>query len=400
MAFFFFLLVAAGIGFAVWNAQRRNNESTFTNAATRLGLRVTSDHGAIRRPWIYGEIDDVRVDVKPFTRQKNGTRSTWTGYRLTFREPVRVAIKGDDDPKRRIMARLTNRFAECALNENELFCARSSLAEDSTRIVNDVEYILGAARELRAAPETEPHPPEKEPAKTPPPIPEPKDIPELATPIRREVEPPQEEPTPAFHEVDLKAALSQELTPEKAPAAEIPETTGVEESDLEQDEPPQRLESELPLEEEPTPTPAPPPADQPPPGSLGAAAQHLFDSGLNRFEAGRTFDSEYQGKTPEGTGILRRVDRYANDRFFGRGPGLIAEVELLPLENASGGLTHSTAVVQLPSEEESGLKISYWRERLGEDVQVCGTLIRCDAFTGKIYLADGLIDSPGSLATA
>lgn len=395
MVFFFFLILAAGIGFAVWNAQRKNTETTFTNAATRLGLRITSDHGAIRRPWVYGEIDDVRVDVKPFTRQKNGTRSTWTGYRLTFREPVRVSIKGDDDPKRRVMARLTNRFAECALSDNELFCARSSLAEDSTRIVNDVEYILGAARELQAAPEIEPPKPEKESAKAPPPIPEPERAPEPVTPIRQEIEPPEEDSSPVFHEVDLKSALSQSVaTREKEEASE---SEKVEEPAPEENESLSLAESEIAIEEEPTPAP---PANQPPPGSLGAAAQHLFDSGLNRFESGRTFDSEYRGKTPEGTGILRRVDRYANDRFFGRGPGLIAEVELLPLENASGGLTHSTAVVQLPSEEVSGLEMSHWRERLGEDVQVCGTLIRCDAFTGKIYLSDGLIDSPRSLAMA
>ncbi len=392
--FFFIIVVAAVIAVSVWKERRKHTHSLFAIAATRLGLQVSNDPSVLRWPWLYGEFDDIRVDVRPFSRNRNGTRTTWTGYRLSFPDPIAVSFAGEDDPRRRVMARLTNRFAECAISDDELFCAHSTLAEDSNRIVSDVEFLLDAARELirehdkamNALPDPSSET-EKREDTPPPPLPGRREEPEAPVePIRETVE----AKASPFFEVDLEKAISNQVgslsvpTPEKKVEPE-PESEPATE---EESSPPSESDAE-PTDEKPAAK-----APEPPSGSLGAAAKHLFDTGLNHFETGRAFESEYQGRSLEGTGVLRRVERFSHDRYFGRGPGFIAEVELRALENATGGLAHVTGLVQLPGAEETGLDLSQWRERLGEEVLVCGTLVHCDPFSGKIHLRDGLVDAP------
>ena len=299
--------------------------------------------------------------MRPYLRTKDGARSTWTGYRLTFPEPIDLHISGNDDNRRRVIIRLSKRFTESEIEADGIFCTRSALAEDSSRIVADVEYLLSAAKELQQPVVTVDHP-------QPPPSVATVELPAPKAPATPDPSPPP-----------LPLREKPEVPVENHPEAEV-----VSEPTVETEEPTPEVEPEpekaLPL--------------APPASALAVAARDLFDTGRNRFETGRHFSAEFQGRTLEGSGILRRVDRFSNDRVFGRGPGLIAEVEIWQLENPAAGLHQVTAMVQLPSEEEEGMSVQHWREHLGELVAVCGTAIRCDAFTGKLFLADGLVDSP------
>ena len=397
MTFVFFLFIVFVIGVIYVATRRRQVGNAFINAATRLGLRYSQEGTPGRQPWIYGERNGIRIDVRPFTRTQDGVRRKWTGYRLQFSEPIDYSVTGANDAQRRITSRLTNRFTESEVDGKGLFCARSSVAEDSSRLVSDVEYLLSAARELRAAtletkevvPAPTPEPVEEEPeGAKPPPLPS-REEPEVPETVSPDPEPLSEE------ELEIPSILRQ--SPEMEASVEEP-TEEAEEATLDLESPPESDPDEveatpLPISAEEAAEPAPP---APPRDSLEAAARDLFDEGRNHFEVGRHFETAYLRQTLEGTGWLRRVERFSNDRVFGRGPGLIAELEIHDLENPSGGLQVIHAVVEFPpfeDEREARAMLAKWRERIGESVTVCGTPIKCDTFAGKLFLADGLVEA-------
>ncbi|MCB1231705.1 MAG: hypothetical protein KDN19_15655 [Verrucomicrobiae bacterium] len=382
MAIFIILAAAIVIAVSVWKERQKNIVSIFSHAATELDLRFSTDGTVMRRPWIFGETSGIRVDVRPFTRNKNGTQATWTGYRLTFPHPINPSFVGENDPKRPLMARLTNRFAECSISDDELFCARSGLVEDSSRLIADVRLLINTARNLME------HGKDSEVAK--PPLPPP--LPVKPEPVVQEVEI-EEAAEPKFHTVEFDGSES-EASGSQIPAPEEPEPASTSPLEQKQDAVTVLPETEIGETATRETIEADSLAKDPPPQSLGAAAKDLFDSGRNRFQISRTFADAYGDRTLEGTGILRRVDRYSNDRYLGRGPGYLAEVEIRHLENPTGGLSQISAVVQLPGDEDSGMGLSEWREKIGEHVLVCGTLVHCDAFTGKLFLRNGLVDSP------
>ncbi len=105
--------------------------------------------------------------------------------------------------------------------------------------------------------------------------------------------------------------------------------------------------------------------------------EDLFDSGLSRFEMGRTFDSEIKGSAIEGGGTLRRIDKFSTDLVFGRGPGLCAQLEIMKPEKGSAIM----AFVEMPSDDLKAL-----REKIGTEVTFSGELLKCDPFTNRIYV--------------
>ncbi len=342
MVFFFFVFaIAVIIGVAAWNTQRAALNNTFANAAGKLGLRNAEATGLLHSPWIYGERHGIRIDVKPFTHTRDGHRSRWTGYRLSFDQALDITVRGEHDPKRQWLTRLSNRFSSCEIDAREIFCARSSLPADSARIVSDVEYLLNAGRELRNALVVE----AVEPVPSPPPLPE-----KAETPAIPVVEP---EPTP---------------TPVATPAPVVA----------------QEVVAEI---VEPGCAVTIPPAKS---GPMNEAARSLFEAGLNHFEIGRRFDGEMRGRMMEGHGTLRRVERFRNDRYLGRGPGIAAELELLTLADARGGLQSVVVVIPLPEEDHN---LSAWRERLGDAFTFCGSPSHCDAFAGRIHCSEGLLEA-------
>ena len=131
--------------------------------------------------------------------------------------------------------------------------------------------------------------------------------------------------------------------------------------------------------------------------ALARAAADLFEAERNHFEIDRHFAKSYQGEVLEGAGILRQVERFSNDRVYGRGPGVLCEVEILRIGEPGGGPQVVHAIFQIPTEEDSESAVrsllSEWREHLGETVTLCGTPTRCDSFAGTLYLAESVIDA-------
>lgn len=390
MTFFFFLFIAFLIGVIYFATRRHQVGNVFVNAATRLGLRYSQEGTPGQKPWIYGERNGIRIDVRLFTRNQGSVRRRWTGYRLQFSDPIEISDARDREIQRRITSRLTNRFNETEVDETGLFCARSSVAEDSSRLVSDVEYLLGAARELRAtALETE---------EPPPPAPEPEAEPE---------EPDRLKPPPLPGREAPDVPVTAETSPEEEPESPnlLPEPPGSESC------PPEPADDELSIDLESLPEEAPDPVAPLPSSpsdeaetnpapftrvdSLSEAARDLFDEGRNHFEIGRHFEDAHLRRSLEGTGYLRRIERFSHDRVFGRGPGLVAELEIRELENPSGGLRVVHAVVAFPpfeDELEARATLAKWRARIGRAVTVRGTPTKCDTFAGKLFLADGLVE--------
>lgn len=347
MVFFFFLLIiAVTIGVATWNSRRTAVNNALADAARRLGLRCADASSPTQTPWIFGERHGIRIEVKPFIHSKEGHRARWTGYRLSFDEAIDLSISGEHDPRRQALALLSVRFATCEVDSQEIFCARSSPADDSARLVSDVEYLIKAARELR-------HPDNgSRPAvPSPPPLPEKAEEPTVSVAVEAAAEP--EEPAMGAAPIDDEDEIC-EPAPENVPPTTSPPT--------------EATEAEAPMNE---------------------AARRLFAEGLNHFEIGQRFIAEYRGRTLEGSGVLRLVERFRNDRHLGRGPGLAAEVEIFSLEEARGGLRRVVAVIPMT---EADLDLAKWKELTGETVAICGTPDRCDAFVGRIYCADGLVE--------
>ena len=395
MTFVFFLFIVFVIGVIYVATRRRQVGNAFINAATRLGLRYSQEGTPGRQPWVYGERNGIRIDVRPFTRSQDGVRRKWTGYRLQYSEPIELSASGDNDAQRRITSRLTNRFTESEVDSKGLFCARSSLAEDSSRLVSDVEYLLNAARELRAAtlepPVAEPPPPaqpepEEPDGPTPPPLPT-RERPEVPETVSPQSEPLSEEEleTPSICRQSTEAETLLSMETEEDSPVDLETLPGNDPEDLESSPPTDSPEELV--------EPSPP---SPPKDSLEAAARDLFDEGRNHFEVGRHFETDYLRQTLKGSGWLRRVERFSNDRVFGRGPGLMAELEIHELENPSGGLQTIHAVVEFPpfeDEREARAVLAEWRERIGQSITVCGSPIKCDTFAGKLFLADGLVEA-------
>ena len=137
--------------------------------------------------------------------------------------------------------------------------------------------------------------------------------------------------------------------------------------------------------ESPSETSAPAPPLE---SEVASACNAIFLEPSSRFEASRLFESHYEGKTIRWPGVLTRVTEYTYDLVFKTGPGLIAQFELHQLEGHPYALRAVTASVRLP--EDSGLQ-SKLEKRVGDPLFFSGRLVKCDPYSGALFVEDGEI---------
>lgn len=113
----------------------------------------------------------------------------------------------------------------------------------------------------------------------------------------------------------------------------------------------------------------------------------LFDSERTTIDTSRRFEKLYQNKRTTWTGTLERIDRHTFDIIFGEeGPVAVFSVYEIP-EGFNKGQTVN-ALLQIDDVEAIESKI-------GEQMELTGTLIRCDAFMRNLYLAEGSVQPQG-----
>jgi len=369
MGFFFFLFVVGIIVFLIVK-HRGNVAGEWERASRRLNLSY-SRGGLLNPHWIYGKTDGLRYDIKTFNRSSGGSASQkWTGYRVRFRQSPDLRIRVTESARKR----LTSRFQEVEIDDDGIFCARPGVESDASAIIDNAERLhsvtarlLEAAREDLASPET--------PAVSVPPPLQPE-----ATAVETVV---PSEPTtielPANEGHDEPAVFEPLEAPEESPVLPGPLDP------TETDDPAEELSPFVEVEDDPEPETASHSDPENAPLTLARVSHDLFDSGRNRFQITQQFDAEYEGLTMIGEGRLVKAEAFSNDRVFGRGPGTLAEVEIDHPEEPLPGHQTIRAVLQLP-EETSPRQL---REHIGDTVTISGTLIRCDAFEGRVFLGTG-----------
>ena len=391
---FVFILILGIVIIVAASRHQKTVGSSWQEAAKKLGLRFEGG-GMFHRLSMSGRHGGYHVDVSTFSRGSGKGSRKYTGYRVVWPKSLNLGLNlsrqgifsgvssllgrqdlivGDpafdavvvvkatdvdgvrdflDRQRRTQILRLHEHFSEYEIDDRSIFCCKPGVESDATRLIRRVQNIVNLAWTLTADPEKN----EIITPAVPPPIP-------------RSVEIVEAEPAETSEEPAVVAVVATPA-PAVEPAAHVFEPA-------DPDLPPARRE---PAEDEQDNDASPAKQND----ALSESALDLFDRGRNRYEIGRHFDTYLKGREICGAGRLRRVTAYSNDREFGRGPGAIAEVDICDPADPLPGIGHISGLVQLP--EEIDLRIL--RERIGSEATVCGTLTRCDAFTGKLYLSRG-----------
>ena len=319
-----------------------------------------------------------------------------TGYRVKRNSAIEIPASA--------IASLTNHFAKFEIDSERIFCGTNGVENSASNLTTAINRIAAALRVADAAhakadlAQSEKSPADKRSganSEPPPPI----------------------EPAAVFTEIpdDLPAdqipTFLRENSPDESPA--IADAIDIQEPPLETET---KIKASPPSEPNPDPNPQPEmvevkPAPQISEPALTLAARDLFASGHNHFETTQRFSSEYDEQEIGGRGTLRRVETYSNDRFFGRGPGILAEIEIeidcpqMALAHADepGGYSgarpapeHINATIEIVVDENEATTASSiardMRRRIGDPVEVYGTLFRCDTFDARLFLKHGIVD--------
>lgn len=353
---FFILVIVGFVLFSIWKDGRQKRNVVFTTAAKKLDLNLSIDGIVFRKHWLSGIKGKFRVDAGPFGDVHSGQQRPHMGYRITFRDPITIDGAELEASRSRLIAGFPGLYQECEVDREGIFFARADVPADGTVIVADIERLIREAEKLLAKTnETLESGVFVVPVR------------ESAPGIRREVAGAPALPPP-LPERTTKADANPAAT------MAIPATT---DAVFETEDPgPEATTSAESTGLLPTPFTEDPDKVT----TLDLALLDLFYAGRNRYETGKRFESDHRGKAVEGSGTLRKVDRYSHDRVFGRGPGRIALVEVRLAASDGADPLSATLCAELPGDEASpGL--------IGKKVDLAGTLIGCDPFTSRIYLS-------------
>lgn len=350
--FFFIIAIVSFVLFSIWKDGQQKRDEVFTSAAKRLDLNLSIEGLVFRKHWLSGFKGKFRIDAGPYGNVHSGKQRPHMGYRITFRDPITLAETEREASRSRLITGFPGLYQECEVDREGIFFARAEVPMDGTVVAADIERLLREAEKLVArADETLDSGVFVVP------------VPESAREIRREsaaapaLPPPMPErtlksadPTPAVTDAMTGTVFaSDEPTVDSFPDFASPFTEDPDE-----------------------------------PTTLDIALLDLFSAGRNRYETGKRFESEHRGRTIEGSGTLRKVDRYSHDRIFGRGPGRVALVEVrVGSPDGSDPLT-ATLFAELPEDEGS-------HDLIGKKVALAGTMIGCDPFSSRVYLTASFV---------
>jgi len=357
--------------------------------------RIKCDPGGTLsgNPTLYGYVEGRRIDVAPFFHREFGSTSTqMTGYRIKRNSPI-------DLPPAAI-ASLSNHFHKFEIDSERIFCGTNGIEKSASNLTSAVNRIATA---LRLA--------DTEYAKANLARSE-KDLVETLTSVKNEPPPPLEKDEALTTITDIPTDLPADQIPTFLREEASRETASIADAIDEPDTPievesapattpePVKIKPAPPIEAEPVTPIAEPP--------LTLTGRDLFASGHNHFETTQRFASRYDQKETGGHGILRRVETFSNDRIFGRGPGILAgieidcpQIEVAAVEESTGFNSTATppskieAIIEIAVDENESTSTNSMarelRKRIGEPVEVCGTLIRCDAFDTRLFLKNGIV---------
>ncbi len=361
----FLLFLAVFIGAVIYQRQLSERRmKVFEAVAKETGLIVSVDGLLFRKPWLHGSRDGLRLDVSLFQKTESEITTKWIGYRVHFRNTVYRGDEGQKVAEERFLGSLSGEFPERRVDEERLFCARECPNPHAALLVRDIEFVLRAAErweeECQSALAVSSFV-----------VPVPVRDPTGGAETKPRVEPPPLPFSKADQEEVLVPVVSEDSSiPVIATVSHVP-----------------REPSQAYGEEDAVLSP------------LQVAVIALAGSGLSHYEAGRVFEASYLGQLIEGGGTLRKVEPFSNDRVYGRGPGLLARCEIRATSPASALPLGVELVVELPQPDEGGMGLSDWRCQIGEEILVCGTAIRFDAFAKRFFLRDGLVEMKSTSAS-
>lgn len=118
---------------------------------------------------------------------------------------------------------------------------------------------------------------------------------------------------------------------------------------------------------------------------VAAFCEAVFAPGALSFEANRRFEQGYRGQRVAWTGTLKAAEPYRFDFVFGSGPGVKATLAMDTVPAAAVGNREVKAVIALADGHEA------LQQRVGEQLEFCGTLLKVDGFAGNVFLSDARV---------
>jgi hypothetical protein len=395
------LIIILVVGFVIYKIRRQHKQQLLVSwqlAASSLpGFRCIPGGAISGYPSLTGMIEGRRIDVAPFFHQEFGNNNTqMTGYRVRCDAPIELPGEA--------VTSLTNHFQKFEVDDRRIFCATYGVEHSSSSLVTKIRKIEAA---IQLAEQERDRQAAELLAKSRAEI----DAVQLAKQVEENA---QKNLEPTTQDKENETTVVAEIsTPPPLPDADelsagpVLLPTEVTEKDIAEVDAngPQPEPQPEPESFDAVPVPRAPASND----TLTRAALDLFASGHNKFEITRLFDGEYKQREIDGKGILQRVDTYANDRTFGRGPGVVAEIEVsIPEAPATDGDEEGHDIpayhreprpnavrlrVALPPVEDVsvGSQARELRQHIGDEVELLGTLCRCDPFDTSLHLCGGVI---------
>ncbi len=117
---------------------------------------------------------------------------------------------------------------------------------------------------------------------------------------------------------------------------------------------------------------------------LKQVAVDLFGAGDSRavLMARSEFEAKYAGRLAEGSGVLKRVDKFTYDPVFKDTKGVKATIEICEVAGAYSK-TKISAVIIFPMEDFDSLKAG-----MGTVLPVCGKLIAVDTMMSQLFVVE------------
>ncbi|MFT5470455.1 MAG: hypothetical protein ACI8UO_005583 [Verrucomicrobiales bacterium] len=389
------------------NVKDQTANDAWSDAAKRLGFHYEAGGWKSLRK-LSGRVDGVFVMAHVYSRGSGKSRRSYTGYRaqLSRKPPAgmrleaqgifsgvaeffgsqdleigskefdgAVIIKGSNasriaeflTPIRKIrILSLMRQFSICEISADGVFVANRGVESDPANLVailnriSDISLLLTDKKI------------ENETPATPPPLPGPPPAPPELEPESEayEFEEYAGEPEPVVAETPEEIIIEPEL------AASEPEPS----------RPPPPIEPAAAVEPEPELPPEPAPKRSQ--SEIAKVCNAVFLEPSTRYEATRTFDTEFRGQTVRWIGELQTIEHFSYDLVFKNGPGLIGRFKLHEIEGHPYSLSEIKAAVQLPLEDGLEDKL---KSALGEPMIFTGQLEKCDPFAGVLFVANGTV---------
>ena len=403
MSLFFLILVVGIVWATIFFQQKKRTEQTWLSMARDLGMTYLNSG----QPSLRGQFDGRVVRVKVYKEPQGNTSRTFTSFEIQYKHSLKpsfllirqglvrtaiglmggqdiltgdrsfdakVVLQGsDEDAVRELFdSSLTRAACEKLIGKSRYKNVRVTHQKISvsvegklmsTYLIKEVlNHLTVFARTLEKGGNAGGS---KEPA-SPPPLPRKK---KKKLPVQMPV---IEEATIAEAKIEVEVETEQiveveppESSPEPAPQPE----PMLEPEPVPEPEPEILLPTEAPRKTGP---------------SITKIADQLFEEKLGRYQAGKRFERQFQGKDISWSGTLTGIEPGNRERAFGSETAWVAILDLGSFPNMASGSGPLKVKYGIGQKRKNTLQSS-----MGEKIVIEGELVKFDSFSNTLFVNSG-----------